>query len=249
LISKLACRACFVKTFLINRPSMDHSTEADPAEETVAPPSQYGAPTGNYCEATTFVNMEYTEYEFCPSALQAASGCRGTPGQRTAPSSCPRPNSAPKQHERVRRAACHGRSGPVGIHSSTRNSPGQRAAHWGTDRRRQVGRPPWATFTIMTAACTPTLSVLLPDFGYIGLLIRRGRLLRGSCSPSQRSACGFLQIPPRDGHPCRPTDSPHCRVRRGLAPPGDCAPPGRHKEPRLPGRQARLIQQDLTYSV
>ena len=62
------------------------------------------------------------------------------------------------------------------------------------------------------------------------LLIQRGRLLRDFCSSSQRFACGFLQIPPRDGHPCRPANSSRCRACRGLAPPSNCALPGAHNK-------------------
>ena len=36
----------------------------------------------------------------------------------------------------------------------------------------------------------------------------------------QRFAFGFLQIPPRDGHPCRSADRSPCRANSGLAPPG-----------------------------
>ena len=50
--------------------------------------------------------------------------------------------------------------------------------------------------------------------------------LSASCSSSQRFACGFLQIPPRDGHPCRSANTSPCRVCRGLAPPSKCALPG-----------------------
>jgi len=34
------------------------------------------------------------------------------------------------------------------------------------------------------------------------------------------------QIPPRDGHPCRPANGSPCRVRRGLPPPSERALPG-----------------------
>jgi len=37
-----------------------------------------------------------------------------------------------------------------------------------------------------------------------GLLTPPCRLLSASCTSDQRFACGFLQTPPRDGHPCRP---------------------------------------------
>ena len=33
---------------------------------------------------------------------------------------------------------------------------------------------------------------------------------------------GFLQISPRDGHPCRSANTSPCRVCRGLSPPGRC---------------------------
>ena len=46
---------------------MDNSTEADPGEETAAPPPQYGSPIGSYCEATTFVVMGYSGRNFCPA--------------------------------------------------------------------------------------------------------------------------------------------------------------------------------------
>ena len=39
-------------------------------------------------------------------------------------------------------------------------------------------------------------------------------------------ACGFLQIPPRNGHPCRPANDSPCRARRGLSPPSKSALPG-----------------------
>ena len=50
--------------------------------------------------------------------------------------------------------------------------------------------------------------------------------LSASCSSGQRFACGFLQIPPRDGHPCRSANTSPCRACRGLAPPSECALPG-----------------------
>jgi hypothetical protein len=34
-------------------------------------------------------------------------------------------------------------------------------------------------------------------------------LICGSCSSGRGFACGFLQIPPRDGHPCRPANGSH----------------------------------------
>ncbi len=50
--------------------------------------------------------------------------------------------------------------------------------------------------------------------------------LSASCSSGQRFAFGFLQIPPRDGHPCRSANTSPCRVCRGLSPPSKCALPG-----------------------
>ena len=51
-----------------------------------------------------------------------------------------------------------------------------------------------------------------------------------SCSSGQRFACGFLQIPPHDGHPCRPASSSPCRACRELTPPSRCALPGAQNE-------------------
>src|SRR5881628_3409504 len=78
----------------------------------------------------------------------------------------------------------------------------------------------------MPVAYTSTLSVQVLDFEDIGLLIQLVRLLCAFCSSSQRFACGFLQIPSRDGHPCRPANDSPCRVRRGLSPPSSRALPG-----------------------
>ena len=88
--------------------------------------------------------------------------------------------------------------------------------------QRQVDRPPRvmrATFTLIPAASTSAVSVQVPGFEDIGLLTHCGRLVCGSCSSGQCFACGFLQIPPRDGHPCRSANRSPCRVDRGLPPP------------------------------
>src|SRR5437773_9823665 len=74
------------------------------------------------------------------------------------------------------------------------------------------------------------LSVQVLDFESICLLIQLARLICDSCSSDQRFACGFLQIPPRDGHPCRPANSSPCRVRRRLSLPSECALPGAQKK-------------------
>src|SRR2546425_4753398 len=78
----------------------------------------------------------------------------------------------------------------------------------------------------MPAASTPKLSVQVLDFEDIRLLIQVARLICDFCSSGQRFACGFLQIPPRDGHPCRPANDSPCRVRRRLSLPSECALPG-----------------------
>ena len=80
---------------------------------------------------------------------------------------------------------------------------------WQADRPPRVMR---VTFPLMPAAYTSMLSVQVSGFEGIGLLAQHDRLVCDSCSSSQRFACGFLQIPPRDGHPCRPANSPPCRA-------------------------------------
>ncbi len=82
----------------------------------------------------------------------------------------------------------------------------------------------------MSAAYTTTLSVQVSDFEDICLLIQHRCLVCDFCSSDQRFACGFLQIPPRGGHPCRSANTSPCRVCRGLAPPSGCALPGAQKE-------------------
>ena len=87
---------------------------------------------------------------------------------------------------------------------------------------RQTDRPPRVmrvTFTLMPAAFTSAPSVQVQGFEGRRLLTQCDRLLCDFCSSGQRFACGFLQIPPRDGHPCRPANRSPCRAGRGLAPP------------------------------
>src|SRR5690625_2215871 len=86
----------------------------------------------------------------------------------------------------------------------------------------------------MPAASTSTLSVQVLGFEDNRLLTQRDRLVCDFCSSGQRFACGFLQIPPHDGHPCRPANSSPCRVCRGLAPPSECAMPGARSETGCP---------------
>src|ERR1041384_3398964 len=86
----------------------------------------------------------------------------------------------------------------------------------------------------MPAAYTHKLSVQVSDFEDIGLLIQIACLICDFSSSSQRFACGFLQIPPRDGHPCRPANDSPCRVRSRLSLPSKSALPGAQtKRPEL----------------
>src|SRR6267142_3609746 len=78
----------------------------------------------------------------------------------------------------------------------------------------------------MSATSTHKLSVQVLDFEDNCLLIQLARLICDFCSSDQRFACGFLQIPPRDGHPCRPANDSPCRVHRRLSLPSECALPG-----------------------
>src|SRR5262245_45639847 len=95
----------------------------------------------------------------------------------------------------------------------------------------------------MPAASTPRLSVQVSDFEDHCLLIQPYRLLCGSCSSGQRFAYSFLQIPPRDGHPCCSANDSPCRVHRGLSPPSECALPGAQREsrPAFVARSAFLV--------
>jgi hypothetical protein len=86
------------------------------------------------------------------------------------------------------------------------------------------------TFALMPATSTSRLSVQVSDFEDICLLIQPCRLVCGFCSSGQRFACGFLQIPPRDRHPCRPANDSPYRIRMGLSPTSECALPGAHKK-------------------
>ncbi len=75
------------------------------------------------------------------------------------------------------------------------------------------------TFTLMPAAYTSTVSVQVPGFEDIGLLTHCDRLVCDFCSSGQCFAFSFLQIPPRDRHPCRSANRSPCRAGRGLPPP------------------------------
>src|ERR1051325_5005426 len=82
----------------------------------------------------------------------------------------------------------------------------------------------------MPAAFTAKLSVQVSNFEDIGLLIQLDCLICDFCSSSQRFACGFLQIPPHDGHPCRPANDSPCRARRRLSLLSKSALPGAPKK-------------------
>src|ERR1700694_4898677 len=96
----------------------------------------------------------------------------------------------------------------------------------------------------MPAASTHKFSGQVSDFEDIGLLIQLARLLCDFCSSSQRFACGFLQIPPHDGHPCRPANDSPCRVRRRLSLPSECALPGAPKTSRSASSRLLLFLSD-----
>src|SRR6266852_5829899 len=95
----------------------------------------------------------------------------------------------------------------------------------------------------MSAAYTHKLSVQVLDFEDISLLIQLARLICDFCSSDQRFACGFLQIPPHDGHPCRPANDSPCRVRRRLSLPSKSALPG------APNKKALEISLECPSSI
>ena len=82
----------------------------------------------------------------------------------------------------------------------------------------------------MPAASTYNLSVQVSDFEEICLLIQIACLVCDFCSSGKRFACGFLQIPLRDGHPCRPANGSPSLVRRRPSLPSECALPGAQKQ-------------------
>ena len=85
-----------------------------------------------------------------------------------------------------------------------------------SDRSPRVRR---VTFALIPAASTSAASVQASGFEDIGLLTHCGRLICDFCSSSQCFAFSFLQIPPRDGHPCCSANRSPCRAGGGLSPP------------------------------
>jgi hypothetical protein len=91
-----------------------------------------------------------------------------------------------------------------------------------TGSQWQNNRPPKVmrvTFPLMPAEYTSAVSVQVLGFKDICLFTHCGRLICDFCSSGQCFAFGFLQIPPRDGHPCRSANRSPCRVDSGLSPP------------------------------
>lgn len=120
-----------------------------------------------------------------------------------------------------------------------------------TGSQWQDGRPPRVmpvTFPLIPAAYTSAVSVQVLGFEDICLLTHYDRLLCDSCWSGQCFAFGFLQIPPRDGHPCRSANCCPYRANSGLSPPGHPAATTRTgtapvKALRaMPGAQTRKIK-------
>jgi len=100
---------------------------------------------------------------------------------------------------------CYSIPAPLDASSTRQNNRSPRVRH--------------ATFTLIPAAFTTVLSVQVSGFEDICLLTQYDRLICDFCSSGQCFACGFLQIPPRGGHPCRPANRSPYRAGRGLSPP------------------------------
>src|ERR1019366_6522945 len=113
--------------------------------------------------------------------------------------------------------------------------------------QEQTARPPRVLRTHLHAyACRIYVTALRASTGLCVYAPAHPAVppLSASCSSGQRFASGFLQIPPRDGHPCRSANTSPCRVCRGLSPPSKCALPGaRTKIPGIcatPGTEMNL---------
>src|SRR5699024_11271389 len=82
-------------------------------------------------------------------------------------------------------------------------------------------RPPQLRYKLFPSIYLSHLRVelmQLSDFSFFRSLIHSTRLLCDFCSSDQSFVSGFLQIPPRDGHPCLQLYAYHCRSHSGLAP-------------------------------
>jgi hypothetical protein len=75
------------------------------------------------------------------------------------------------------------------------------------------------TFPLMPVVSTSAVSVQVLGFEDICLLTHCDRLIYASCSSGQCFAFSFLQISPRDEHPCRSANYSPCRANSGLSPP------------------------------
>src|ERR1019366_1201502 len=82
------------------------------------------------------------------------------------------------------------------------------------------------TFPLMPVGSTSRRSVQELGFASIGLLTPPRRLYPLPVRQACALPFSFLQIPPRDGHPCCSANTSPCRVCRGLSPPSECALPG-----------------------
>ena len=87
----------------------------------------------------------------------------------------------------------------------------------------------------MPATSTSAASVQELDFKSLCLLIRCGCLVSGSCASGQRLAYSFLQIRPRDRHPCCSASTSPCRACIGLSPTSHRALPGAPKKRAVTG--------------
>ena len=123
-----------------------------------------------------------------------------------------------------------------------------RAPRGALSHLRQHGRSPRVLRTHLPAyACRIYVTVFRASTGLCVSLPAHPTVLplSASCSSGQRFACSFLQIPPRDGHPCRSANTSPCRVCRGLAPPSECALPGapiKRAEPFLASRSLNVLK-------
>ena len=95
-------------------------------------------------------------------------------------------------------------------------TPHGAGSQWRDGRSPRVMR---VTFPLIPAASTSAVSVQVLGFKDNGLFTHCDRLLCDFCSSGQCFAFSFLQIPPRDGHPCRSANRSPCRVDSGLSPP------------------------------